>query len=397
MSVALGLVACALHSDLRCTDPSQVFSSYYVQSALVLSTIYWALVCKILHKKRHSKSAGKQLSMLIHFLVEFYKAQIFFGFANAVAAFAVAQYGGFEPENLRQLSNTYIFVKDCSLIANSLISNTWLMLFLWGQRSAFNNILFSVTIYLSVGLLRFENRKMTTRDLDLLQKAYLGGPPECGGYKPWIWCSGDFDRHYYSFSVWILTPCVLIIIVVTSAMLVVTACISLRKHIFDRTPNIISGMKSLEYWFHWCIRLLLSSSNKVRKIAWRVRSKYLKNELRAFFCLAVIWTVLVGFTIQLLENLREQKFYLHDWSFGQVVGLLIWVPPLAELLNVKIRGMKRGLQSRLIKPYKVTIETTPEEVLQEDPDSDTELQAFRYSSSHDSHKSETTIRDSAIE
>ena len=334
--------------------------------------------------------------MLTHFLVEFYKAQIFFGFANAVAALTVARRGGLEPENLRELNNTYIFLKVSSQISNVLVSITWLMLFLSGQGSAFINILFSMILYLSVGLFSFDVQRMTAQDLSLLQKAYLGGPPECGGYKPWIWCSDDYEVTTISPWDMILSLYILSIYVVASVMLVVAAFVGLRKFIFDRMPNIVSGMESLKYWVHRRSKPELGPLSKVREIGWRARSIYLRNEVFAFL-FPIIWSFLVGISIQTLQDFHEEKFYLHDWSFGQAVAILIWVPPLAELLNVEIRGLKKGLQSRVIKPYIVTIETTPEEVAQEDSDSDTELQAVRRSSIHDSHNDETTTRNPAIE
>lgn len=70
--------------------------------------------------------------MLTHFLVEFYKAQIFFGFANAIAATVVVNQGGLDPQNLRQLNNTYIFLEKNNIIATTLVSITWLMLFSLG-------------------------------------------------------------------------------------------------------------------------------------------------------------------------------------------------------------------------------------------------------------------------
>lgn len=222
---------------------------------------------------------------------------------------------------------------------------------------------------------------MTSRDLNLLQEASLGGPNECGGYKPWVWC---IDRRSVGSDIaWLLTDGLLVVYRLgvtgfTSIMLIVMVLnsLSFSKYLARiRSENeILSALitETLEWWE--------AGSNFI--------TKRMRPDL-AFCIFTILWIVLISLVLNILQDFRAHYLYSHDWSFGQIVAILIWVPPLAEWLNVEIRGLKKGLQSRVVKPYIVTIEATSDEGhqessdvsegLQEASDVDEELQAVRNS------------------
>lgn len=76
---------------------------------------------------------------------------------------------------------------------------------------------------------------------------------------------------------------------------------------------------------------------------------------------SIPWIILIGFVVNILQDFYARNLYSHERSFGQIVTILIWVPHLAEWINVETRGLRKGLQSRIVKPYIVTVETASDD------------------------------------
>ncbi len=92
------------------------------------------------------------------------------------------------------------------------------------------------------------------------------------------------------------------------------------------------------------------------------------RKFRRFLVICLYWMIFLGgivsfvFFFQGLASFQA-KIDLHTWTFGQVVAITVWAPPLCEYFHLELLGMTRGFQHRLLRPYKVVATvTTPQPV-----------------------------------
>ena len=107
-----------------------------------------------------------------------------------IAALVVIQRGGFDPQSLQQMYNTYIFLRVLAVNGFLPITFTLTNLYLVGMLSWFLSLLSFVTIALSVATLACVGQfnPSLANMTGLAELAASGGPEECDGRKPGIYC-----------------------------------------------------------------------------------------------------------------------------------------------------------------------------------------------------------------
>lgn len=87
------------------------------------------------------------------------------------------------------------------------------------------------------------------------------------------------------------------------------------------------------------------------------------GKCRRFLVICLYWMLFLGcivsfvFVFQGLASFWA-KVDTTSWTFGQIVALTVWAPPLCEYFHLELRGMTRGFQHRLLPPYKVLATVT---------------------------------------
>ena len=118
-----------------------------------------------------------------------------------VAALVNTNVGGFQPNNLQELYNTYILIKSISISGYLPVTFTLFTLHLVDVMSWYLLVLSIVTVLVSTATL-FVIGNFNPRQDDmnhLSQKALSGGPSSCGNYNPGVYCyspvggSGDYE------------------------------------------------------------------------------------------------------------------------------------------------------------------------------------------------------------
>ncbi|KAL8923045.1 MAG: hypothetical protein Q9208_004857 [Pyrenodesmia sp. 3 TL-2023] len=141
--------------------------------------------------------AQKHLARLVAALTNFHKAQCFFVMAINVAALVVVQRGGFDPQSLQQIYDTYVFLQVLAVNGFLPITFTLTNLYLVGMLSWFLILLSTVTVALSVATLasvgHLDPSKADMRSLATL--AASGGPQECDGRKPGVYCLRNMEYN----------------------------------------------------------------------------------------------------------------------------------------------------------------------------------------------------------
>ena len=107
-----------------------------------------------------------------------------------IAALVVIQRGGFDPQSLQQMYDTYIFLQVLAVNGFLPITFTLTNLYLVGMLSWFLILLSFVTITLSVATLACVGQfNPSVADMtSLAELAASGGPEKCDGRKPGIYC-----------------------------------------------------------------------------------------------------------------------------------------------------------------------------------------------------------------
>ncbi|KAF2877536.1 hypothetical protein BDV95DRAFT_470866, partial [Massariosphaeria phaeospora] len=75
----------------------------------------------------------------------------------------------------------------------------------------------------------------------------------------------------------------------------------------------------------------------------------------ASVCLIGMWVSLAAF-VYFREKLNERSGSAnkdHEWTFGQLLALVTWVPVFVELVVIWKQGPKTALTGQLMEPYRV--------------------------------------------
>ncbi|KAL8877023.1 MAG: hypothetical protein Q9198_004881 [Flavoplaca austrocitrina] len=120
--------------------------------------------------------------------------------AISTATLVVIQRGGFDPQSLQQMYNTYVFLRVLTVNGFLPITFTLTNLYLVGMLSWFLILLSFITIALSVATLACVSQSNpSVADMtSLAELAASGGPKECDGRKPGIYClkTREYDKGY---------------------------------------------------------------------------------------------------------------------------------------------------------------------------------------------------------
>ena len=107
------------------------------------------------------------------------------------------------------------------------------------------------------------------------------------------------------------------------------------------------------------ITLVTLMSMRIEKLEKRAASHDWPRKSRRFLVILLYWIIFLGcivcFAFDFLGLASFQtKVDRQTWTFGQVVAITVWTPPLCEYFHLEVRGMKRGFQHRLLPPYTVS-------------------------------------------
>ena len=162
---------------------------YYICLGSLLLSRGYTKAQKLAQRVRN-KSRNKHLPSLTGALAEFQKAQCFFMMAINIAALVNRNRGGFQPNNLQQLYNTYILIKSISISGYLPVTFTLFTLHLVDVVSWYLLVLSIITVFVSIAtLFVVGNFSPSQNDLDYLsQQALSGGPDSCGKNNLAVYC-----------------------------------------------------------------------------------------------------------------------------------------------------------------------------------------------------------------
>ena len=188
-----------------------MYISYWIQTGLALLSfvlvvwwnwgIYYVCLGALLLPRGYSKakkaaqrvrndSRNKHLPSLTGALAEFQKGQCFFMLAINIAALVNRNSGGYQPNSLQQLYNTYILIKSVSISGYLPVTFTLFTLHLVDVVSWYLLVLSVVTVLVSMAtLFVIGNFSPTQDDMNYLsQQALSGGPESCGSMNLGVYC-----------------------------------------------------------------------------------------------------------------------------------------------------------------------------------------------------------------
>ena len=321
------------------------------------------------------------------FVIELFKAQNFFALANSIAALVVTSRGGFDSTTLRSFQSSARFLMTMIRLQLVLTSFTFSLLILLGLCSFFLVLL----LVMNLGLAYFLNQaiwswqgltpsdannpipNLSSRDLLSIQTVFNQGPPECGGHSPWAWCIVDQNVPASSSVIGVLASAIQGLIIAFVLLNRSDLCI---RYLLRSNPCRLADYESFIEPVTVALTFLQLARPHVRAndIVFRTKSGSFSERIvrenlhrRSWWMigfwssLCLVWTAIAGLLIYEFTWLYKQKFSALNWGFGQIVALMIWLPPIAEWLNVEFRGMIVGLQSKMVQPYIVTTQAALDE------------------------------------
>lgn len=196
----------------------QVYVSYWIQTGLALLSfalvvwwnwgIYYTCLGALLLPRGYTKaekvaqrimnnSRNKRLPSLTGALAEFQKAQCFFMLAINIAALVNRRRGGFQPDNLQQLYNTYTLIKSICISGYLPVTFTLFTLHLVDVVSWYLLVLSVVTVFVStVTLFVIGTFSPGQDDLNYLGiQASSGGPDSCGSKNLLVYCYETIGKY----------------------------------------------------------------------------------------------------------------------------------------------------------------------------------------------------------
>ena len=306
--------------------------------------------------------------------------------ATNIAAMIVTKMGGSKPQSLQQVYNNYIFLKIVAVSGFLPISFTLFVLHIAGMTSWYLILISCSSIFTSVATLSILGTFTVAPndDVALLEQTRANGPAECGFHQPWLWCCQGISTGVGSSKSSGLAG------LERQGSSIFAFCVI--------SVIYISGSKAGLTDPHWMIRLLRMSRNSLRDVdllkykmisvsTWLLRfifrklvqvlrenilpalGKPLDNDRRndgnfdfAYLIITIIFRVVflaiyATFFRTYMGDLAwfaKRDVYNKTWNFGQIVAISIWAPAIAEWIHLEIRGIRRGLDYKLLLPYKVT-------------------------------------------
>ncbi|KAL8752719.1 MAG: hypothetical protein Q9184_005650 [Pyrenodesmia sp. 2 TL-2023] len=296
-------------------------------------------------KAEHARQMGLRYRVpnLISALFEFQKAQCFFMIAVQVAAIIVVQRGGFDAKNLQQLSNSFSATTLVTICGYLPVVFTLLNLHGAGKCSWYILTLSTITVVIS-GVTAFNTRKFYPSPNDMAElRGITGSWTSCGNKNPTTFCLSPPTVDPFNYpggvkDIFIFCLIVLIFLVIdkirTSPLFPATrtrtnynSLKNIRSFLLGRrTMTQLSALSRLSpvpsYYSRLDVKTKRALSNLLYGCLWII--------FLFFYCRAV-------YLLSTWINNQSGVIAPSPWSFGQIVGITVWVPSLIQYLYVETR------------------------------------------------------------
>ncbi|KAL6716571.1 hypothetical protein ACLMJK_006138 [Lecanora helva] len=263
--------------------------------------------------------------------VELQKAQCYFMLATNIAGLIVQGHGGVGGESLQELYNTYIFIKVVAIGGYLPVTFGLLILRMLDKVGWSLLILSIVSVGVATGnLYRKQTFNPSLDDLmTIQQEASQGGPATCGEKNPIAWCYKQMNFINEGFKSTNQGDGADLILGFSLVLLVLITI----EHFWssnDPTNRKIRGFLGRH------TRLDRFEGKKVATIwHWRLGiGKYIRPVIFVTFVAIYIYSFVIFAND--LDWLRVQKIYDPGWTFGQIVAILAWAPPIIEYIWLSI-------------------------------------------------------------
>ena len=237
------------------------------------------------------------------------------------------------------------------------------------------------------------------KDLNNLKDVFdNGGLPECQHKQLWVYCDShiqDLTTNFievYQDTRLILAGCLCTFVALTLDKSIRNPpdFLLLAKSIWQRTKpmrkavgkgtTLILRINAIgkRVWYRitsyttkrpWG-RINLSTHIPVLSAIWRtirrLEARLLSSRQTPKAWRIAIYSLLVGWYsccfylyLRVLRIFATQHVYSDKWSFGQVIALLVWVPPTCEYLNNEIRKLPSAVFLGLFRQGRLQLTTPP--------------------------------------
>ncbi|KAI4205548.1 MAG: hypothetical protein LQ350_000327 [Teloschistes chrysophthalmus] len=325
--------------------------------------------------------------------------------ATNIAALVVVRRGGLDPQSLQQIYNSWNFLKLIAVNGFLPITFTLANLHLVGMLSWYLILLSGLTVVLSTATLAALGSFNPESEMyNLATLARSGGPAECGGMRPGVYCYGprDYLNDQGSGSIenaayQILGFCLVVLFLLIGSRSGFLPKISRRyghllRHPISRPKK--SRLWNLLLWGHDRTQFLarrldawVSASHRWQLVIWGPRTIISKFKPRYETTLIMLGSMRFASGIEKIDSktmakgavklafyatffafyIKFFKIILHDlawfaqsnvynvnWNFGQVCAITVWALPICEYIHLEVRGMQRAFDHRLMSPFRVT-------------------------------------------
>lgn len=255
--------------------------------------------------------------------------------ATNIASLIIQHRGGFVPTSLQQLYNTYIFIKVIAIGGFLPITFTLLTLRMLRKMSWLMLTLSIASVGVSIANL-FTKLDFSPSEEDLAHvrdASNHGGPKSCGENNPIAWCYDRISIHGNAFGDTnagdgadaMLFFCLIVLVILT------------LEHFFfspDTTNRRFRNtlLKPFSYWNNRHGQDIPAgeerSTTTSRVLV--VMKRFLIPLL--FTIIILLYLYALTFYAGDLDWFRDNAIYDPEWGFGQVVAILVWVPPIFEFL-----------------------------------------------------------------
>ncbi|KAL8688380.1 MAG: hypothetical protein Q9218_005696 [Villophora microphyllina] len=293
---------------------------------------------------------------LISALVEFHKAQCFFMIAVQVAAIIIARTGGFQAQTLQQLSNSYSAITLVAICGYLPVIVTLLNLHGAGKCSWYLMALSTITVVIS-GVTVFTTRTFDPNPIDLAYLYNVTGPwASCGFQNPTTWCLNPQTVDPFSYPGGAEHTFFFCIIVLAFLFLDKSRILLLLRKRVGTPDELQSGLGPTKSGNQRRAtqQSTLSRLSSVPSMYDKLTGKSKKRLSNILY--GCVWVVFVFFycrVIYLLSKWVNQPSGLigpSSWTFGQIVGITVWMPSLIQYLYLETR--KTSLRQRLSEHWK---------------------------------------------
>lgn len=294
-------------------------------------------------KAEWAKQSGlrQRVPNLISALFEFQKAQCFFMIAVQVAAIITVKQGRFEAKSLQQLSNSYSAITLVAICGYLPVTFTLLNLHGANQDSWYIVALSTITVVIS-GVTAFSTNRFDPSRNDLIDLHKITGSwASCGNRNPTTFCLsphtvdpfgyGGGAKHIFIF-------CIIVLTFLTVDKFRVSQKLSPSKIQIQRYRNP-RGTHRMSFKQ----RTLTGISTLSRVPTYYSNLDVRKRKRINVIIYGCVWILFLFFYcrwIFLLSNwINHQSGVIgpSTWTFGQIVGITVWVPSLIQYLYLETR------------------------------------------------------------